>query len=42
MWKIIHADMKKQFGVDREMPEWAPLPEEDKVKPVKKKTYRLS
>jgi len=42
MWKIIAEDMKKQFGVEREMPKWAPLPEEDKVKPVKKKTYRLS
>ena len=42
MWKIIAEKIKEQFGIEREMPEWAPLPEEEKVKPQKKRTYRLS
>ena len=41
-WKIIAENTKNQFGVVRVMPEWAPLPEEDKVKPQKKRTYKLS
>jgi len=42
MWKLLVEELELKYEVTRDMPEWAPCPENERKKPDKKKHYSLS